>query len=196
MPFVPIPNALKITVKGTLYGQLVENVWTALCAEDPEITVLMDAANAMADSYPAILVPLSSSLTITEFTARYLGDPAGPEYTVVPSSPLAGGSLNPGLPGNVTLCVSLRTALAGRRFRGRKYFSGLVESSVVGNEVDAGVVATIVAGVNGVIGAMQDAAIPLTIVSYAGLTNTTVVNAVCVDNFVDSQRRRLTGRGR
>lgn len=196
MPFTPIATAAKITVKGDLYGQLVENVWTCLVAADPPLLDLDNIANRVAASYPAIIAPMTTALTINEITVRYLGDIAGPEFTLVPATPITGNSANPGLPGNVALCVSLRTALAGRRFRGRKYFSGLVESSVVGNLVDSGVVAEIVTACQEFIDAMIAEEYPLTIVSYAGLTNVNVVSAVCVDNYVDSQRRRLTGRGR
>lgn len=196
MPFVPIPNAAKITVKGDYLGQLCENVWTCLVPENPPVIDLENIAVGVSGYLPAIVEPLSTSLVINEITVRYLGDPGGPEYTFVPITPIAGTNASPGLPGNVALCVSLRTALAGRRFRGRKYFSGWTEADVVGNLVDAGAVADIVAACNAFIAGMITDGVPLTIVSYTGLTNVNVVNAVCVDNYVDSQRRRLPGRGR
>jgi len=196
VPFVPIPNAAKITVKGDYFGQLVENVWTCLTSGAPTLGDLESIASVVIANYPAIVEPLSTSLTISEVTVRYLGDEAGPEVTNVPVTPIAGTNASPGLPGNVALCVSLRTALAGRRFRGRKYFSGWTEADVVGNQVDAGAVADIVAACNAFIADMIAEGYPLTIVSYTGLTNTNVVTALCIDPYVDSQRRRLPGRGR
>jgi len=196
VPFVPIPTAAKITVKGDYFGQLVENVWYCQVGATPPVVDLENIATAVIASYPAIVEPLSTSLVINEVTVRNLGDEAGPEYSLAPITPIAGTNASPGLPGNVALCVSLRTALAGRRFRGRKYFSGWTEADVSGNLVDAGAVADIVAGVNAFIANMITEGFPLTIVSYTGLTNVNVVTALCVDNYVDSMRRRLPGRGR
>lgn len=99
-------------------------------------------------------------------------------------------------PGNVTLCVSLRTALAGRRFRGRKFFSGIPENATASNLIDSSLAGFVVTGINNLIGALAGNGFPLSIVSYIGPTVTPVETALVTDLFVDSQRRRLSGRGR
>jgi len=94
------------------------------------------------------------------------------------------------------LCVSLRTGLAGRRFRGRKFFSGIPKANVADNTIDSALCDDIVNGVGTMMSALNANATPLSVVSFVGLTVTAVTAALCTDNFVDSQRRRLTGRGR
>jgi len=196
MPLPTIANAAKVTVKGELFGQLVENVWFVGTPGLPSAGDLSTICGIFQTGYVGILAPLSEDLSYGEFTARYLGDVAGPEFTLASIPAEAGGTAQPSSPGSVALCVSLRTSLAGRRFRGRKYFSGIPENAVAANVVDPAVGSTIVSAINDLITALAGNDSPLAIVSYAGLTVTGVTTALLVDNFVDSQRRRLTGRGR
>jgi hypothetical protein len=196
MPFVPIPSATKVTVSGTLFGQLVQNVWYVQQGGPPTPAQLNAVAGIFQVNYANIIAPLSNQLTVSEFTARWLGDIAGPETTLISSPAQAGTAISPSSAGNVALCVSLRTALAGRRFRGRKFFSGIPEGATAENAIDSTLAAFIVSAIDDMMSDLNANTTPLAIVSYAGLTVVPVVAPLVTDLFVDSQRRRLTKRGR
>jgi len=104
--------------------------------------------------------------------------------------------------GNVALAIKFGTGLSGRSHRGRVYLAGLPENAVTGNEITPTYRTTLVTAVanfaGGVTGIMDAAhVIVSTCQDGAWLTNAEVtpVNSYSADVYVDSQRRRLTGRG-
>lgn len=121
----------------------------------------------------------------------------------VPDPALDGNIASQAAPGNVSWCVKLVTGLTGRSRRGRSYFVGLAESSLVGNHVSEATIDLIVdAWVD-----LKDVILPgiaaeLVVVSRisggelrpTGLV-TPVTTISYTDSVVDSQRRRLPGRG-
>lgn len=130
-------------------------------------------------------------------------DPLAPlafDLNVSPPSPgLRGGGPTPR---NASVTTSWRTGLAGRRFRGRIYLPGVQEgdagpddriSSVLVNLMVAAaaelIVGALTQGVLTVFHMPKDPPTP-----YDN-TGTDVLTAV-VENIIDSQRRRLPGRGR
>jgi hypothetical protein len=195
MPFVAHPNVAKVTVLGELYGQDVENVWYVQTAAPPDIVEMENIAATFQTAYASIAAALSQDISFSQVIVRYLGDIAGPEFSFAISPPQTGGVATGAEPGNVCLCVSLRTALAGRRFRGRKYFSGLPTGTVVANRVTDATATAIRNAVQNLIANLAVALNPMQILSVVGNTAVPVTTAVLVDQFADSQRRRLTGRG-
>jgi len=196
MPTPIIPNAVKVTISGSLFGQLVENVWTVQSGDPPTDADLTTIIDEFLLDYPNITANLSAALTYTNIVARYMGDPAGPELAQAISPAIAGGLELDSAPGNVAICVSLKTALAGRRFRGRKFFSGIPKNSLIDNTMDATQAEGVRFACQTLINGLVTAGFPMTIVSLTGMTNVLVTNATLTDNFIDSQRRRLTGRGK
>jgi hypothetical protein len=67
---------------------------------------------------------------------------------------------------------------------------------VTSNVINSDLCDELVTAINDLIAALATNETPLAVVSLVQLTVTFVVTAICVDLFVDSQRRRLTGRGR
>lgn len=196
MPTPIIPNVNKITVKGTLFGQVNENVWYYGFTGEPSEAEQLTVASIMQTGYAAIQLPLSNQYTVNEITVRYMGTANGRESTLVITPAQAGGAVSESSPGNVALCVSLRTGMAGRRNRGRKYFSGIPEAAVSNNAINQDLCDEVVAAIIDLIGTMSTNGTPLLVVSLVALTGVALTTALCTDNFVDSQRRRLTGRGR
>lgn len=195
MPLPLIANATKVEVRGTLFNQQVENVWYVQTADPPLLADLSTIASIFQIGYAAFTGPLSQDLTTREVFVRYVGSASGPEFTLTIAPPQPGGAVEDSMPSNVALCLSLRTALAGRRFRGRKYFSGIPVSKVVGDVIDSTLVSNMLTDINTMIADLATNGTPLSIVSYVGLTITPVVTCTAVDTLVDSQRRRLIGRG-
>jgi hypothetical protein len=107
------------------------------------------------------------------------------------------------------MSVSFRTESRGRSFRGRNYIVGLTEDQVTGNDFASGITGLFQAVYELLLDFGQDIAWAWVVASrFSGVDPVThdpiprttgiatVVTAVTVvDNFVDSQRRRLTTRG-
>lgn len=146
----------------------------------------------------------TADIALFEVQVRLL-DPSAPLAVDLPVSPAIPGSNGVTTEsGNVTETISWRTGLAGRAYRGRTYVPTMREDMV--NEDDS-VKSAQVAGLASVANALAADILPalakLVIfhTPIAGdpkpLDNTAndVLFAI-IENIIDSQRRRLPGRGR
>jgi hypothetical protein len=205
MPFVPVPDTLQVELRMTYLEQQVENTLYFQGTPDAEGGTLIDLANEVLLWWNAEVRPyLSNQLTLREIYVTDLSAVDASAYTFTPPTPLpVGGDTAAALPGNISLAVSFRTAKRGRSFRGRNFIVGLVEPAVTGNNVS-----------NDFANGMQDAYGALLSGSIAAdwtwgvvsrYTNklpratgifTPITAAIVTDTVVDSQRRRLPGRGR
>jgi hypothetical protein len=95
-----------------------------------------------------------------------------------------------------TLAVKFATGVASRRHRGRHYAFPAVENDVAGDQFTSAYVTALVGVWDNLIAAAQTAGYPLVIASLADAALYLVSTAIAVDATVDSQRRRLPGRGR
>lgn len=125
-------------------------------------------------------------------------DPADPlSYDLFVNPAICGGiSTGEPAPASVTLAVSLRTNLAGRRYRGRFYAVGITDAATQPDDRASSSFVTSV-GVAGaaLITAVLNAGWGLVVFHRDNNTFTNYVTCV-VENILDSQRRRLPGRGR
>lgn len=205
MPFQPAPDIAQVTVFQRLDGQNVENVFHFHSDSGPITAIsIEDLATGVGDYWGLNMLPQQTAqLLMHHVTALDLSSAAG----VVGSSRSGtgfGGQSNDFLPNNVAVCMSLRTGLSGRSFRGRSYFAGLTEQQVTGNDVEPDALAAIEAAYTGMLGSGTLATgWSLCILSRvtAGAprlegVSTLVTSALVLDSTVDSQRRRLPGRGR
>jgi hypothetical protein len=128
----------------------------------------------------------------------------GSYQVVAPLIPPQSGTLaTPVLPSNVTLAVKFSTGLSGRSRKGRAYHIGLGESDVIRDTVGDDSLTRILAAWSLLLpgGGVLAETVHWVVVSYcgdgewreAGLIS--AITAVNADNTVDSQRRRLLGRG-
>lgn len=204
MPFVPVSDTIEVDMRMRLDGQRIENTlyffkiggWAS--ADVPVVY------NAMLLWWNAELaVPLSNQLTLAEIGIVDLSSDSGFSYDIpTPVPNPAGDSAEPPLPNNVALCVSFRTAGRGRSRRGRNYVPGLVRTSVNNNTVDNTTAGTISDAYNELLTVAPTFDGVWVVVSryedgaprVAGIT-TPITAATIVDHTVDSQRRRLPGRG-
>ena len=204
MGFVPVPNVVQTNVRYTYFGEQCENTlyWETGTATTPAI--VGGIAAVLLNQWGTVVMPLlSQDLTLREVYAFGLDSASAPSATATPGGgPIAGGVANPGLPGNVALCVSFRTALRGRSFRGRIYLPGITEGMVVGNLIAEATATRIVNAVNTVALEVEDSWAPHCVVSRyennaprtTGIS-TLVTSYGVSDLSVDSMRRRLPGRG-
>lgn len=211
MPFVPVTNTALVEIRMLSQGQQVENtLWFELATEIDSVSLgaLLDAVHLWWSSDLAPLV--SSRVEVTEYVGTDQTTATAIQVSLPGDVTDVGGNTPNAMPLGTTLTVSFRTNLRGRSFRGRNYVVGLTEDQVDGNSLEAGVGELWRAAYENLIGVAAGVDWSWVVVSrfsgmsgsppvptprVAGLT-TPVTSVVMVDDFVDSQRRRLSGRGR
>lgn len=210
MPFIAVPSTAEVELIQVLDGQQIENtlyVAQSTAWDGPALNQLCDV---VADWWTTNMAPLVSDqvtlITVEATSLESATAPVGANTTGTPSVGLGG----PPVPNNCALAVSFRTALRGRSFRGRNFVAGLVEADVNRSHVDATLVGQIQDAYNAFLTAVSDAPVGGTwvVVSrFSGVDSsghpiprgtgiaTPVTSALVVDDVIDSQRRRLPGRG-
>lgn len=206
MPTINTPFCYELQMRFTQDGQLVENVWHFT---DPsgdtdyagKCTLIAGAADvSMATTF---MPRMSNGVTYRECFVRHLGTANPYTATVADSAPQFGDKTSPALPNNVTICASLRSDLAGRSYRGRTYLIGLTEGDVAVNAVtpaeltawadaivDMAAAIELAAEVFWVILSLFSNGVPRVTGNVRGVDTVLFTNST-----VDSQRRRLPGRG-
>jgi len=145
--------------------------------------------------YYKAAIPAAVSLTAVQ-VRQY--NPAGPIAYDQPVSPASAGTrVGVAESANATLTMSWRTGFSGRTQRGRIYVPSLPEADVstadtVGS-VELGVLAAAAAQF---IGPLWSNSVYPVIFHRAPAPGASTINSYILDNIVDSQRRRLPGRGR
>lgn len=211
MTFYPVTDGAVCTIVQDFRGQLCENVlWFK--RDDGVITAsnLTSLVNGLGSAWgagPASL--LSSDVTFKYVIGRDMTISTG--FEAVFDSVDIPGTAGDAMPNNVALCFSLRTGLAGRANRGRIFIGGIPRSAVVENSVSAaGFADDMIIALNGLVGpgivsggwtlgvAHRRAVVtpgepPVWLTP--GVINP-VLNFTLVDDTVDTQKRRLPGRGK
>jgi len=204
MAFIPVPNTLKVELVMSWDTQVVENVlhyewisaWSIARANELAADIV-SWWNATMDAYVANTVSLNL-IRMTDLESE-----TGFVVNYATGLPVAGANTNPSLPNSNTVVITKRTANRGRSFRGRIYQVGLTENVVTANAVSSTVVGQLIAAWElirvvaltggdaqmGVV-SLQSNLAPRTEGIITPITNFTS------DGVIDSQRRRLPGRGR
>jgi len=100
------------------------------------------------------------------------------------------------MPANCAAVISWRTGLSGRSARGRSYIFGLQDGAAIGSTLTNAQIALLTA-LSNAIGSFTNAGgvgVLFSILSKT-LVNTFPVRNAIIDAIMDSQRRRLPGRG-
>lgn len=204
MAFVPGNDIVEVELFQRLHGQRVENTLYFRLVGGFGAAEVVDLWNHLLTWWTSdFSVPLSADLTLTGGKITDLSTDTSPAYVYTAPTPNpAGGSSNPALPGNVSIVASFRTSGRGRSSRGRNYVAGLTEPSVTGNTLDAATIASLQTSYSHIAGLAFDnpwewgvfSRIHLGAPRVAGVFQL-ITSTVIVDPYVDSQRRRLTGRG-
>lgn len=204
MPFIPTPLCVSAEIRMICHGQKIENTLSFLHPNGWTPATAQDLANHLLTWWTTLYrVPVSSDVTLREIVVTDISTQNSFQVTQPAPAPAPQGAVNIGAaPNNVSLTYSFRTTKIGRSFRGRNYVVGIPREHIVDDIV--GTVYT---------NAMQSAydtlafsVLPVnaTWVVVSKFNNkapraqgvaTEIVRVVLVDNVVDSQRRRLTGRG-
>ena len=201
MPPVPFPEidgwvSLELVV---LYqGEFTET--TINFKADPPATSEQELTNLANVIEPAITpllqVCMSSEATLilTRYTTRNKNFPnARLERTLS----VVGTVTGDGSPGNVTLAVSAKTGRLGRRYRGRNFMPALAEQHTDGNLVVAGYMTNVAALFARLLqGFATVTTVYKTVVASRTFGLLTTIISYGIEQYIDSQRRRLHARGR
>ena len=202
MAFVPTPNAAKVAITGHLYGEeCVNTLHFTNSAPFTGTTLATLAADVSGWWISSILTGLSAGYVMSNVTATAIDVDSGAQAINAAGSGTVGGNGAEALPNNVALCVSFRTARSGRSYRGRNYVPAIPGNQLTGTNNVKGTFATAIvtgyeillagfSGITWVVVSKFHNNVPRT----AGVTEP-IVSVLLVDTVLDSQRRRLPGRG-
>jgi hypothetical protein len=210
MPFVPVADTVQVQTIFELDGQIVENTsywfkvggWT-----EGDIS---DHLAALKTFIVSDLMPLlSSAIQLVRMIGILLDTAESIGVVLNVSPPVVGSDASGALPNNVTYTVTFLTAGRGRANRGRNYIPGISVNATDGANIisndfrlaivdfyeglrlvgaSSGAVMGVVSRFSGVDSAGRP--IPRTVGAVTAITGFTTFDAV-----LDSQRRRLPGRG-
>lgn len=202
------PNVALVELIFSLHGSVVENTLFFEAGATPDASQMLDLGTAVGTWWADEVAPfLSQEITLTRVDVSGQESLSSPGVSI-PRIPADAGSVaDNALPANCALCISFRTSLGGRSFRGRNYVAGVTEGNSGGSSIAT-------ANANGILSAYNalQSFVSANVLSESwqwvvvskfsgglprasGVT-TPITSAILVDYVVDSQRRRLPGRGR
>lgn len=206
MAFIPALDTAQVALHYLVDSQRCENIFYVQKDSTLVPADLDDIANAFGDWWTAHVAPLTpSNVSLQEIIVRDMTTETSPEIVFTTGLPFAGSSSAHSLPNNVTIAIKLNTGFGGRSFRGRSYIVGISQGDVAvdTNVITSGSAAarttawneliTLVNAISGmslVVASFHSAGAPR---STAVLTPVTSMSFA--DLTLDSQRRRLPGRG-
>lgn len=203
MAFIPAADAVRVDIQYRNVTEQSQNtLWFRFRAGAPTLTDLIALGSAVNDYWSGTIMPaLASTLVLLGNVATDWSSDTAPAINT--PFVIEGGIATPALPNNVAFCVSFSTAGRGRSSRGRNYVPGIPREVLVdANTVSADFANTIVTGYGGINSSPIDTDWEWSVVSFqtggaprvAGLVQP-VGFAAATDLTLDSQRRRLPGRG-
>lgn len=203
MAFIPAANVAQIEMRGTAHVERVENTLyfrkqtgTILQTDLDALTLYMSQEYLLAWK-----LQLPAQYTHREVYGTDLTSAISFVSTNTAQANTVGTLAGTGAPGNVTFVLSFRTPQRGRSGRGRNYWPLLSTSDVTGNFLSVARRNALIAVYNRLISAPPLGWVWGVLSRYEnGLPRVagqfiTITNVIATDDAVDSQRRRLAGRG-
>lgn len=202
-PFIPAAGTVKVELVFSGAGGSMENVYHV--RPNAAITeALLDQIVTLFDGWDDVdgSEHRSASVSLDRIVAKDVSvdDGLGVEFALpAPRPGVVTGS--PVLPNNVTAAVKWTTGFTGRSRRGRTYIVGLYEGGVIGDQLESATRAALLADYQALLTAVTGEGWDLVVVSYCAngdwRTNALVtpISSASIEGTVDSQRRRLLGRG-
>jgi hypothetical protein len=209
--WVPAPNTLQVEMTYGSYGGVMQNVYHvqgtgSVTDIDLLANKVLDAVIAWDGAHLKQWRYADSSLF--KVVVRDIGQESGPawERALVVYGTNAGAML----PDSVTVAVKWVTGRSGRSYRGRTYHCGLTDTMRQHDDLAPAALTGLTAAYNALIPAMSGLDILGTGLTSAALVVvsashnkaarataeiTPITAAVFADGHLDSQRRRLAGRG-
>ena len=204
-PFIPIPNTASVELIYSLFGDVVENCFSVSSNTPFSFAALQDI-RAQFDSWHAasFVGCLCADTVLQRIRTRALDSSAGATedyHLPIPRGGTIGGG---SFPSNVTFAIKLATGLAGRSYRGRIYMPSICGSCQSANQVTSAAQSVYLGSLQSLMANLHahNANWNLCVASRYnnGAWRTVGVCTIAtgwsiVNAGIDSQRRRLPGRG-
>ncbi len=203
MAFQPTPGTARLAVVYSRGGVLMVNVlhffrdgsWGA-----QELGLLLDAVSGVWGT--EVMPNLSNTVRVEQYEARGLRSQIDDYAILIPDPPHVGARPGDLTPGNVAFCITHATGLAGRSARGRTFFGGFSEDDISGDSISL----QRAQALRSALFSMRSAAlgvgwVPVVVKRYENKSLLPQAEVIPVtgyrfaDTTLDSQRRRLSGRG-
>lgn len=203
MPFIPFNGCVRASLLYLCDGQILANTLHFVITPPVTVGAMNNLATALHTWYTASLKPqITAAVALTGINIIDLTSQNAPGV-FLPITPIelgtAGGAP---LPANVSWVSTLRTGNRGRAYRGRWYHPTVAASFAAGvSGISAAAVAAIQAALGQLLTPANVANFTWAVASRflnklprsTGIT--TAITSVAGDLTLDSQRRRLPGRG-
>lgn len=201
--FQPVPDVAKVAVVMLYDLQNVVNVFHFRRVGQWGLPELESLAQVVATTWVNdVMIHLSANSLFLRVESRGLRAQNDVSFDYVLANPVAGSRPGDSLPGSVAFAVTHLTGLTGRSNRGRTFFGALAESDVSGSTIAPARANGLRDGLASVRNLAANAGWQQVVVSrYENKVRRPEGIAVPVIGFryrdltVDSQRRRLPGRG-
>lgn len=205
MAFVPVANTCTAELRLSYGGQMVAltlGFYNSGGVTQANLQTLADRLNEW--WYGALRARAGGGLINREVYCRDLTSEGGPVATSTTRAGTQGSlSVGTGMPGNVALVVSFRTALRGRANRGRNYWLGFGSTQMSSLDyVTSAYSATVVAAYQMLLPSGTYDPTPYRWVVVSRQLNgvatgraVPITSVLVVDNGIDSMKTRLPGRG-
>ena len=198
-----MPNTCSLELIAQMDGQRIVNVLHYVKATPWNQSHLQQVCASAVGKWITNLKPIvAAAFSLIQVRATDLSSVTGEVVTYSTGLPSAGTVGIAPIPNNCALVITKRTALRGRSYRGRIYHGGLTTSQVTGNAVVTGAINSIqLAWTQFMALSITDDEPLLCVVSRVNegqrrVTGVaTLVTNLTTDGLLDSQRRRLPGRG-
>lgn len=201
MPFIPVDKAIEGILVYNLFGQRCINTLWFKCATNPTLQDLQDTLTVLKTFWSQLRTASSNELSIEQVEAHDRTAQVGLFLVDTNIISPSGGQPLPSSPGNVSLTMRFNTGYGGRSARGRNYCLGIPSQWVANNEVGAPYNPAVLSYYNAIITEAGNVGLTWCVASRyhnhapRPLGVMTPITGVATDWVVDSQRRRLTGRG-
>jgi len=204
MLFIPVEDVCEVNIRQELAGEDMINTLYFHSGTGWDIGSMADLADRLDTALIAGYASRHNvQSTYLGLRLRNLTVEAGEVIITSTASPIVGTSGGGSMPNNAAFAIKFTTTLAGRSYRGRIYHGGISGSMLSGvNTVDTGIAADLVTFYEDLVDAAALAGGQHVVVSRyhdnaprtAGIA-TPVLSITFTDRTLDSQRRRLPGRG-
>lgn len=204
MPYVPALNTAMAELRFLWSTQKVENTLYFEASAGMSTTLMTNIGNGLVTWWQTNVRPsMSNALTLSEVYLTDLTTQTGPTVSIPVTSNNVGQDVGEALPFNCAFVITLRTANRGKAGRGRNYIPGMTLSSVSSSTVELTFANAMSAAYTALVGAGAVAAGAQLVVVSRFLNGSPrsqalvqpVTSVLYIDRIVDSQRRRLPGRG-
>lgn len=203
MGFIPTPGAVRVDIQGLYAGQQIHNIiWCSREAAWTQ-TEREGLATAIETWFNTTGKGLfNTGYQLTQITVVNQDTQNAPSTVHVLAAPIAGTVATAGDPTNVACCATLRTDFRGRSYRGRMYLGGISSGDVANaTQFTTAFIARVISALAALKTAIEALGALWVVVSHftnkvaraAGLK--TEITGAAVDQYIDSQRRRLGQRG-